>query len=129
MALALKYLSLITSISQCLYTSVVSRIILMPKDRKLDEELKAVAQKEIAAELEKKKTELVVLKKGYRILKLKRILREVGYAFVISLFLGFSLWSWFPAEFSAYRSAALGILFYIAFEELRLHKMFKQELR
>jgi len=48
------------------------------------------------------------------------------YLIILALILGFILWAWKPELFSYPKALALGLAWYMLFEELQLHNMFKK---
>ena len=99
----------------------------MARENKLDEEYRELDKKEVAdqkKDIEKKIKDKKDLLLKYRISKLKN---DFVYVFLVSIILGFILFVWFPSMFGYFRSLALGLVWFLLFEELHLHKMFKKE--
>ena len=97
------------------------------KGRLLDEKLSEVPKKILEKKIEEKKQELEEAKRKFFNTKVKRISKEILYTFVISALLGFVLWAWLPQQFNFHRALAMGVLYFILFEELRLQNFFKQQ--
>ena len=99
----------------------------MPKERKLEEDYKKLDKEDI--EKEKEDIEKKIKDKKHQLLKfrLTKIRYDIYYTLVVSIILGFILWAWEPLLFSAWKALALGLAWFLLFEELHLHKMFKKE--
>ena len=97
----------------------------MPPTR-IDEALREVKREELEAEIGKKELQLEAERRKYRIYALKAFGFEMIYYFSITLMLGFALYAWFPAHYSNARALGIGLVFYVAFEELKIHLMFKK---
>lgn len=106
--------------------SVKNYIVVEKKaSRKLDEEFTKIQIEEEKKDLEVKEQQLKINKRRMLILKLKFLRNDILYLAVVALIFAFVLWSWFPGLFTWPRSVALSLVFYLLFEELKLHKMFK----
>ncbi len=99
----------------------------MPAKKKLQEEFEKIKKEDIKEEIKKTEKRIADNKKKVVKLQLKQLRNDIVYVFIISTILGFILWAWKPLIFSYWKSLAAGTLWYLLFEELKLHKMFKKE--
>lgn len=99
----------------------------MPRNNKLDEEYKEFTKEETKQKKEKVKVDLDKRKKLILKMHLRGLKNDAIYISVVTLFLGFALWSWKPEYFSFQSSLSLGLVWYLLFDDLKLHLMFKQK--
>lgn len=99
----------------------------MPGKKKLDEEYQEITQKEIDKEIKKTEEKIKKAKRGLFKFRLKTFRNDLIFTLIISGILGFILWAWKPEIFSYAKSLALGLAWYMLFEELRLQNLFKQK--
>lgn len=99
----------------------------MPGKRKLQEDYEDIKKEEIDEEI--KKAEKAVEEKKHELLKfrLKRFQNDFIYYSILSIMLGFILWSWKPDTFSYTKAIALSLAWALIFGELQLHRIFKKE--
>ncbi len=99
----------------------------MPGKKNLEEEYQKIEKEEVEDKIEKAKAENKHLKKLIINRQIKQLRYDVLYIIIISIVLGFILWAWKPSQFSYTKALALGLAWYLLFDELKLHKMFKKE--
>ena len=99
----------------------------MPRENKLEEEYKEIKKEEIDKEKKDIKKKIDKRKKLLLKLRLIKFRNDIIYIALLTIILGFILWAWKPQWFGYFRSLALGFAWYLLFEELHLHKMFKKE--
>ena len=96
-----------------------------PDTRKLSEQLQDMPRKKVEAKISDAKAEIAALKKAVFMRKLLAFRNDVIYSSVVSVLFGFALWAWYPSEFNFYRMLSFGFVWYLLFEELKLHRMFR----
>ena len=99
----------------------------MPGKKKLDEEYVKLDKEEIKKKEEKHQE---VIKEKINIMKrmkLNKLRNDVIYTIIISVMLGFILWSFKPESFTFPRALALGLAWYLLFDDLMLQRLFKKE--
>ncbi len=94
---------------------------------KLEEEYKEVEKKEIEQKIKTNEAAIKKQKERYLRWKVRRLVTDIIYSLVVSVASGFIIWAWIPNHFSIYKALAVGVAWYLLFEELRLHRMFKRE--
>ena len=99
----------------------------MPGKKKLEEEYQELDKEEVEDKIEKAKAENKQLKKKAIKRQIKQLRYDILYIIIISIVFGFILWAWKPQHFSYARALALGLAWYLLFDELKLHKMLKKE--
>ena len=99
----------------------------MPGKKKLQEEYTKIDQQEVEKEIEK--AEEAVKKKQNEIFKfrLRKFRNDVIYILILSAILGFILWVWKTSVFTFWKSLSLGLAWYLLFDDLKLHRLFKQQ--
>ncbi len=98
----------------------------MPGKRKLEEEYQKIAKEEIEEEIKKEEKKKESIKHELLKFRLRKFKNDLLFLLILTLILGFILWSWKPELFSYTKALALGLAWYLIFEELQLHKMFKK---
>ena len=93
---------------------------------RLQEEYKALEKKEVKEKIEKKEEELKKIKKQYLKYRIRQLIYDLIYSLIIAVLGGFVLWAWLPQHFSILKSLSIGVAWYLLFEELKLHLMFKK---
>lgn len=94
---------------------------------KLQEDYQKLEKKEIKKKLEEDKKALKSGRANYNKIKIKKFLNDLIYVLIISAAGGFLLWVWLPEKFTILKSFSIGVIWYLLFEELKLHRMFKKE--
>lgn len=97
-----------------------------PETRKLSEQLQDVPQKKIEAKIAEDEKNISELKKKILKQKLRTFRNDCAFIAIMSFLLGFSWWSW-TDEISVFKSLSLGLLWFLLFDELQIHRMFKQK--
>ncbi len=98
----------------------------MPGKKKLEEDYQKISAEEIQEEIKKEEKKIEEKKHLLLKLRLRRFRNDFFYLIILSLILGYILWTWKPELFSYTKALALGLAWYVLFEELQLHKMFKK---
>ncbi len=98
----------------------------MPGKKKLDEEYQKISKEEIQEEIKKEEKKKVTMQHELLKFRLRKFKSDLLFLFIMTLILGFILWSWKPELFSYTKALALGLAWYLIFEELQLHRMFKK---
>ena len=99
----------------------------MVRDNKLEEDYHKLDTKKSEEKIKENEKRIDDLKKRQWRMYWNRLRIDSFYVIIISLMFGFSLWAWFPSQFTWFRVMAFGMIWWLLFEELKLHKMFKQE--
>ncbi len=99
----------------------------MVQKSRLEEEFAAKTKEEVKEEIKKNDDEIKALRKTRLFFYIRRLRSDFLFLMIVSLMFGFSLWAWFPKQFNWYRVIAFGFLWWLLFEELKIHKMFKND--
>ncbi|KKL55600.1 hypothetical protein LCGC14_2253790 [marine sediment metagenome] len=95
--------------------------------KRLDEEYQTIDKKDAEELIKSNDKEIKKYKRLLFISQLKKLRNDFLYVLIVTLMMGFALYAWFPKEFTFYRIIGLGFLWWLLFEELRMHQMFKND--
>ena len=99
----------------------------MPGKKKLEEEYQKLDEEKIDEDIKKKEKEVEEKKHELLKFRLRKFKNDGIYIFIISIILGFILWAWKPSLFSYTKALALGLAWYMLFDDLQLQKMFRKQ--
>ena len=99
----------------------------MPGKKRLQEEYEDIDKEDIKKEIKKAEDSIKKQKKALLNFQLKKFRNDILYTLILSSILGYILWAWKPEMFTFWKALALGLGWFLLFEELLLHKMFKRE--
>ena len=95
------------------------------KSPKLEEDYKKFDLKKAEEKISSNNDLIKKLRREQLVYRLNKIYLDFVYIFIISCIIGFFIYSWFPENFSFIKPLSGGLVFYVLFEELQLHRMFK----